>query len=70
MDYFGQEKSGPMVSSSVVWTGLKSFTILYDNIIKYDTIRDKILEGENFGEFGKFVLKHQNFLVQFLNPAP
>jgi len=29
------------------------------------TVQDKILEGENFGEFGEFYPIHQNFLVQF-----
>jgi len=27
-------------------------------------MRDKILEGQNFGEFGKFYPIRQNFLVQ------
>jgi len=31
------------------------------------TVRDKILEGENFGELGKFYPIRQNFLVQLKN---
>ena len=34
------------------------------------TIRDTILEGEKFGEFGKFVLIHQNFLCPIFNLVP
>ena len=33
-------------------------------LIKVYTIRYKILEGENFGEFGELQAIHQNFLVQ------
>jgi len=33
-------------------------------IIIINTIQDKILEGENFGEFSEFYPIRQNFLVQ------
>ena len=31
---------------------------------QFDTVRYKILEGENFGEFGELQAIRQNFLVQ------
>ena len=53
-----------IISLIIKCTYIEPLTTIY---ITLYTVRDKILEGENFG---KFVLIRQNFLVQFLNQVP
>ena len=48
---------GGMVNLVSLW-----YPLMYREL--YDTVRYKILEGENFGEFGELRQNRQNFLVQ------